>query len=65
MKAIQARALGTEVQGVIVNQKTQHTVAMLQAQIQRITNRLLALDRNADNLARQAKKSAQTTTGNP
>ena len=65
LKSIQARALGTEQQGLVTHEKTQRTVAMLQAQIQKMTNRLLALDRNADNLLRQQQRTQQNTTGYP
>jgi len=59
LKSMQARALGTQQQGLVTNEKTQRTVSMIQAQIQHVTNRLAVLDREANKQLQQQQRTMQ------
>jgi|SRR5271157_342281 len=65
MKGLQVRALGAAMQGTVLTEKTQVTVAMIQAQLAQITNRLLVLDREANKQLQHQQQTRQNNGGNP
>jgi len=62
---LQVRALGAAMQGTVLTEKTQVTVAMIQAQLAEITNRLRALDREANRQLQLQQRTRQNQGGNP